>query len=73
MVNVKSEERVSVDLIEVIKSYIEKQTQHSHLEKKDGKYFRVSPGSHYDDETEISKEEYKAFRGLQKFLAFHKK
>jgi hypothetical protein len=73
IVNVTVEERFSVDVVKVIQKFYEIETQHSYVEKRKDNYFRVSPGSYYDDEKEITKEEYKAIKGLADFLAFHKK
>ncbi len=73
IVNVTIEERFSVDVVKVVQKFYEIETQHSYVEKRKDKYFRVSPGSHYNDETEITKEEYKAIKGLAHFIKFYKK
>ena len=73
IVSVTVEERFSVDVVKVAQRFYEIQTQHSYVEKKGDKYYRISPGCHYDDEKEITKEEYKAIKGLADFLTFYKK
>lgn len=73
IVNITVEERFSIDVVKVVQKFYEMETQHSYVEKREDKYFRVSPGSHYNDEKQITKEEYKAIKGLADFLNFYKK